>query len=66
MGDFNKVLSASEQLRGVGRRKSQMNRFREAMHNCQFVDLGFIGSKYTWTDNREDEVRCRLDRALAT
>ncbi|KAM1236379.1 hypothetical protein ACFXTH_037596 [Malus domestica] len=47
------------------KRKSQMNGFREAMHYCQLVDLGFIGSEYTWTDNREDEVQFRLDRALA-
>ncbi|KAM1078424.1 hypothetical protein TB2_025123 [Malus domestica] len=43
-----------------------MNGFREAVHDCELVDLGFIGSEYTWIDNRDDEVRCRLDRALAT
>ncbi|KAM1034049.1 hypothetical protein ACFX2A_038358 [Malus domestica] len=50
----------------AGKRKSQMNGFREAMHYCQLVDLGFIGSEYMWTDNREDEVQFRLDHALAT
>lgn len=43
-----------------------MNGFREVVHDCQLVDLGYIGSEYTWTDNREDEMRCRLYRALAT
>ncbi|KAM2450907.1 hypothetical protein TB2_008327 [Malus domestica] len=55
VGDFNEMLSAFEQLGGVGRRNSQMNGFREAVHDCGLVDLGFIGSEYTWTDNRDDE-----------
>lgn len=45
---------------------SQMHGFREVVHECQLVDLGFVGSDYTWMDNREDEVRCRLDREFAT
>ncbi|KAM2079685.1 hypothetical protein ACFX1R_027165 [Malus domestica] len=34
-----------------------MNGFREAVHDRELVDLGFIGSEYTWIDNRDDEVR---------
>lgn len=31
---------------------------------CGFIDLGFIGPKFTWTNNREDGVlnQERLDR----
>lgn len=64
--DFNEVLSSSEQLGGVGRKASQMNGFQEAVHDCELVDLGFVGCDYTWTDDRDDEVRCPLDRAFAT
>lgn len=66
VGDFNEVLSSSEQLGRVGRRANQMNGFQEAVHDCELVDLGFVGYDYTWIDNREDEVRCPLDRAFAT
>ncbi|XP_070683541.1 uncharacterized protein [Malus domestica] len=66
MGDFNEILSMEEQLGGNQRRESQMDRFRKAIHACQLIDLGFIGIEYTWTDNRDDEVRCRLDRVLTS
>lgn len=66
VGDFNEVFSGSEQLGGAGWRKSQMHGFPKMVHECQLVDLGFVGSDYTWMVNREDEVHCRLDRELAT
>lgn len=43
-----------------------MHGFRDAIRNCQLVDTGHVGCDFTWTDNQKDEVRCRLDRALAT
>lgn len=65
--DLNEVLHASEQISRQGRSERQMEGFREAVEECGFVDLGFIGLPYTW-DNRQPantNVKCRLDRGLA-
>ncbi|KAM2699391.1 hypothetical protein EV1_038275 [Malus domestica] len=43
-----------------------MDGFREAVHACQLIDMGFVVNSYTWTDNREHEVRCRLDRVFVS
>jgi hypothetical protein len=36
------------------------------LEDCHFSDLGFIGSKYTWTNCRQDGsfIKERLDRAV--
>jgi hypothetical protein len=45
-----------------------MEAFRDTLLACQLSDLGFRGSKFTWSNKRgsEDFVQERLDRALAT
>lgn len=62
LGDFNEILSAEEQLGENQRRESQMDGFWEAVNACQLVDIGFVGCSYTWTNNKENEVRCGLDQ----
>lgn len=44
-----------------------MESFRSALEDCQLGDLGFRGSKYTWTNCRETAyfMKERLDRAVA-
>lgn len=67
-GDFNETLDASEQFGGLVRPERQMDGFREAVSECGFTDLGFIGLPYTW-DNRQHgshNIKVRLDRGLAT
>jgi hypothetical protein len=66
-GDFNEVLHANEQIGGQGRSERQIEGFRDAVADCGFVDLGYIGLPYTW-DNRQPtatNIKCRLDRGLA-
>jgi hypothetical protein len=44
-----------------------MELFRDCLDECNLVDLGFSGPKYTWS-NRQDaqcNIRVRLDRAVA-
>lgn len=65
-GDFNEVLDAHEQFGGHGPEEWQMDGFRDAVEECWFDDLGYIGLPYTW-DNRQqgsDNIKVRLDRGL--
>ena len=43
-----------------------MQQFREVINECGFMDLGFEGSKYTWSKHFENGVSIweRLDRCL--
>jgi hypothetical protein len=67
-GDFNEILYQHEKEGGLLRPQAQMDRFREAMVDCELQDLGFEGDVYTWRNNNrraQGYVRERLDRALA-
>jgi endonuclease/exonuclease/phosphatase family metal-dependent hydrolase len=48
VGDFNEILSLSEKSSSTARPRSQMLAFHRALEDCQLLDLGFRGSKYTW------------------
>ncbi|XP_042983363.1 uncharacterized protein LOC122312776 [Carya illinoinensis] len=44
-----------------------MREFREVLSDCRLRDLGYVGSRFTWSNRRgeEDLVKERLDRFLA-
>ncbi|CAL9025258.1 unnamed protein product [Prunus brigantina] len=42
-----------------------MQGFRDAIDYCGLQDLGFMGPKFTWWRNNPEDIRVRLDRALA-
>lgn len=44
-----------------------MNAFNMALTECGLSDLGFVGCRYTWSNNRlaPRTVSCRLDRVCA-
>lgn len=44
-----------------------MEAVRNVLWTCQLSDLGFIGSRFTWCNNREDEyfMKERLDLVVA-
>ena len=46
-GDFNEVTKQSEKLGGRTWPHSQMQAFRDILDKCGFMDLGFVGSKFT-------------------
>nr|POE69438.1 putative ribonuclease h protein [Quercus suber] len=49
------------------RREALMMAFRDVLDECGFMDLEYVGEKYTWKGNRTGGlVLERLDRALAT
>ena len=66
VGDFNEILKAHKKMGGKLRPSKQMQDFQDAVE-CGFVDLGFVGNKFTWCKQTVDGVTVweRLDRALA-
>lgn len=64
--DFNEILTNDEKFGDANRPFSQMERFKEALYDCELTDLGYKGSKYTWSNKREggEFTKERLDRVL--
>lgn len=63
IGDFNEVVCQSEEFGGRPINRKRMELYAETMNNCNLVDLGFNGSKYTWTNKRiVRPIFERLDR----
>ena len=67
LGDFNELIRAEEKQGRIHRSENQMQRFRDAIDDYGFLDLGYQGPSFTWTNNRVGDMNWeRLDRALAT
>ncbi|XP_059436328.1 uncharacterized protein LOC132169286 [Corylus avellana] len=67
VGDYNEIVDMSEKWGGAEKRDGQMELFRGNLEECGLSDLGYVESKYTWSNAREDGrfLKERLDRALA-
>ncbi|KAL6130625.1 hypothetical protein ACLB2K_069004 [Fragaria x ananassa] len=63
IGDFNEIVQDNEKDGGVPQNLNQMMRFQSALDDTELLDLGFQGAPYTW---KGGNVRCRLDRAVAS
>ncbi|XP_074305507.1 uncharacterized protein LOC141640720 [Silene latifolia] len=68
IGDYNQILFEHEKKGGPPREQRLMDEFREAMNDCELLDIGFSGNNYTWWNRRSGPAAVyeRLDRALAT
>ncbi|CAM8880508.1 unnamed protein product [Rhodiola kirilowii] len=66
LGDLNEICGFSESTSSNLSRRANMEQFRQALLDCGLMDLGYKGSKFTYSNKRlgRDEVRCRLDRAV--
>lgn len=62
-GDFNEILSNADKSGGPSRGEAAMARFREALVDCGLSDMGFVGSRFTWSNRYTKE---RLDRSCQT
>ena len=52
MGDMNEIMHPNEK-HGPGRTDfRRINMFRDAIKQCGFIDLGYSGPAYTWTNKR--------------
>jgi len=47
-GDFNEITKSNEKLGGRFRSYNQMKNFRDVLDEGGLMDLGFVGSKFTW------------------
>lgn len=68
MGNFNEIVSQDEKQGGQLRPTKQMEDFKHALEtNCLF-DLGWQGTKYTWTNGHTNDTftGLRLDRAVVS
>lgn len=68
IGDFNDMLTADEKKGGKNHPRCLLNGFSEVISDCNLIDLGYIGDKFTWERARGTDkwVLERLDRGLAT
>ena len=66
-GDFNEIARQDEKLGGAIRGHHQMQLFQDVLDECEFIDLGFIGPKFTWSKHCDNghSIWERLDRGSA-
>lgn len=67
LGDFNEVLNGEDKY---GSRNINLNRaleFKDCLDCCNFLDLGFLGTKYTWPNRRQitDLILERVNKFFA-
>ena len=67
IGDFNEVLCGEDKFRGHQVNINQAMEFKACLNSCSFVDLGFAGPKYIWTNKRQltDLILERINRCFA-
>ncbi|OIT18976.1 hypothetical protein A4A49_42874 [Nicotiana attenuata] len=66
VGDINVIASVEEKIGGISYQMSKSLDFLSMMEDCGLMDLGFYGSKVTWSNGRGKcaVVWKRLDRGL--
>jgi hypothetical protein len=60
-GDFNEILYSHEKEGGAPRPMNMMQKFRDALVDCELEDMGYTGDQFTW---RRRSLRERLDRIV--
>ncbi|KAL4626130.1 hypothetical protein ACB092_05G073600 [Castanea dentata] len=68
LGDFNEISLQHEKVGGAVRPHNQMQLFCDIINKCGFMDLGYVGPKFTWCKHFENGTSIweRLDKGLAT
>lgn len=67
IGDFNALLRREEKKGGRILSSSSSRGLMHFMNTMNFVDLGYVGSKFPWCNERSGlaNIRERLDRGIA-
>ncbi|XP_074327027.1 uncharacterized protein LOC141664968 [Apium graveolens] len=68
IGDFNDLMFTDEKRGGRDHLRWCVDGFGEVIKDCELVNLGFVGEKFTWEKSRGkyNWVQERLDRGLPT
>ncbi|KAA3470848.1 reverse transcriptase [Gossypium australe] len=66
-GDFNEIIYGFKKKGGLPREKKRMEDFRNALEDCQLIDVGYSGNWFTWERGNlpKTNIRERLDRGVA-
>lgn len=65
-GDYNEIITTKEKFGGKKHSSKRMHDFNCLLNDCNLLDLGFNGPKYTWSNYRKSNLNLeRLDRFLA-
>ncbi|KAK6159063.1 hypothetical protein DH2020_006377 [Rehmannia glutinosa] len=66
-GDFNEIMWCFEKSSNRFRFDNKIEEFRHTIDSCALNDLGFTGSRFTWTNMQQGEnnIQERLDQSLA-
>ncbi|XP_016477492.1 uncharacterized protein LOC107798969 [Nicotiana tabacum] len=51
-GDFNEITASNEKYGGLSINNNRTDHFIKCINYCNLVDLGYTGSKYTWSNNQ--------------
>ena len=67
-GHFIEITKSHEKVGGRPRPNQQMQEFRDVFDDCGFVDLGFVGNKFTWYKSYPNGTTIweRLDRVVGS
>lgn len=67
-GDFNKILNLNEKIGSNDRNSNMVVDFREAVNECNLVDLGCKGYPFMWSNKRYRPhlIEEMLDRFLGS
>ncbi|GLT58567.1 hypothetical protein SLA2020_314490 [Shorea laevis] len=67
IGDFNDVVDQVEKFGGAPVSQSRVRAYIDCMTDCNLMDIGYTGGRFTWVNMREGNhiIRERLDRAWA-
>lgn len=65
-GDFNMIMDPEKRLGDRPHRTYKSFDFVTTMEACGLIDVGYVGARYTWSNNRRPRKRIwkRLDRIL--
>ncbi|XP_062013981.1 uncharacterized protein LOC133730398 [Rosa rugosa] len=61
IGDYNELYSSAD--KNVGSMRGRIGGLKQWVDHNSLIDMGFFGSKFTWSNNR---IKERLDRAFCT
>ena len=67
LGDFNEVLYDDDKFGGNHVNLNKALEFKDCLDECNMVDLGFVGPKFTWTNRKpiSSLILERIDRCFA-